>query len=113
MRVESHIHENVKVKNELTSVFESENTKIFSQSQKDAIEFFDATTSFQNGRYEVKLPFKEETDVNISDNYSVRNIRLKNVSNNTFKNRPDLLTEYDYIIIEQAKFDIIEPALGY
>ena len=48
LRVESHIHENIKTKNELTSVFEKENTKTFSQSPKDTIEFFDATTIFQN-----------------------------------------------------------------
>ena len=61
--VESHIHKNVNEKNECTPVFEQENTKTFSQPQKDAIEF-DAITIFQSDRYEVKLPFKEGTDVN-------------------------------------------------
>ena len=87
--------------NELTSVFEQENTEPFSPSQKDAIELFDAITIFQNGRYEVNLPFKEGTDANISDNYSVCRNRLKNLLNNTFKNKPDLLTEM--IILSKKK----------
>ena len=73
------------MKSELTSVFEQENTKTFPHWQKDAIEFLDATTIFQNGRYAIKLPFKKGTDVNISDNYSVCRSRLENLLNNTFK----------------------------
>lgn len=100
--VESHIHKNVKEKNDFTPVFEQENTKTFSQSQKDAIEFFDAITIFQSDRCEVKLPFKEGTDVNISDNYSVCRNHLKNLLNSTFKNKSNLFTEYDLIIKEQV-----------
>ena len=42
----------------------------FSFSEKDTLEFFDNTTVFKNNRY-VKLFFKDQTDVNLSDNYSV------------------------------------------
>ena len=40
--------------------------------------FFDNTTVFENNRYEVKLPFKNETNVNLSDNYSVCKKPVKN-----------------------------------
>ena len=63
--------------------------------QKDTLEFFDNTTAFENNRYEVKLPFKDETDVNLSDNYNVCKNRLKTLLNNTFKNNTNLLSEYD------------------
>ena len=57
----------------------------YSLSQKDTLEFFDNTTVFKNTWYEVKLPFKEETDANLSDNYSVFKNRLKTLLTNTFK----------------------------
>ena len=92
LRVKPQIH-NVKAKNELTSIFEKKITEPLSQSRKDAIELFDVTTIFQNVCYKVKLPFKEETDFNISGNFSVCRNRLENLLNNIFNNKDDLLTE--------------------
>lgn len=73
-----------------------------SQLQKDAIKFFNNIKSFENGRYELKLPFKEETDINISVNISVSKNRFGNVLNNFFKKKPRLMTKYDTLIKEQA-----------
>ena len=71
MKVESLVHESIKVKQDLSSIFQQKRMNDFSLLQKDTLEFFDNATVFKNNRYEVKLPFKDETDTNLSDNYRV------------------------------------------
>ena len=78
MKIESLVHESIKVKQDLSSIFQKKHTNDFSLSQKDTPEFFDNTTVFENNRYEVKLPFKDETDVNLTENYSIRENPVKN-----------------------------------
>ena len=78
MKVESLVHESIKVKQDLSSIFQQKHTNDFSLSQKDTPEFFDNTTVFENNRYEVKLPFKDQTDVNLTENYSIRENPVKN-----------------------------------
>ena len=78
MKVESLVHESIKVEQDLSSIFQQKHTNDFSFSQKGTPEFFDNTTVFENNRYEAKLPFKDKTDVNPNDNYSVRKNPVKN-----------------------------------
>ena len=68
---------------------------------------------FEKYRYEVKLPFKYETNVNLSYNYSVCKNRLKTLLNNTFKNNTNLLSVYDNIMKERANLNTIEPVINY
>ena len=113
MKVESLLHESIKVKQDLSSLFQQKHINDFSPSQKDTLEFFDNTTVFENNRYEVKLPFKDEADVNLSNNYNVCKNRLKTLLNNTFKSNTNLLSKYDNIIKEQANLNSIEPVIDY
>ena len=69
--------------------------------------------AFEKYRYEVKLPFKDETNVNPSYNYSVCKNRLKTLLNNTFKNNTNLLSVYDNIMKERANLNTIEPVINY
>ena len=71
------------------------------------IENFSSEIKFENGRYDVKLPFKENFEV-IEDNYAISKQRLKNLWK---KLRVDenLLSEYDNIINDQLENNIIEP----
>ena len=71
MKFESLVHESIKVKQDLSSIFQRKRINDFSPLQKDTVKFFHNTTVFKNNRYELKLSFKDETDVNLSDNYSV------------------------------------------
>ena len=112
MKVESLVHESIKVKQDLSSIFQQKHINDFSLLQKATLEFFDNTTVFENGRYEVKLPFKDETDVNLRVNYGVCKNRLETLLNNAFKNNTSLLSEYDNIK-EQAFLNSIEPVIDY
>ena len=56
MKVESLVHESIKVKLDLSSIFQQKLINDLSLSQKDSLEFFDNATVFKNNRYEVKLP---------------------------------------------------------
>ena len=60
MKIEFLVHESIKVKQDLSSIFQQKNINDFSLSQKDNLEFFGNTTVFENNRYEVKLPSKME-----------------------------------------------------
>ena len=83
MKIEFLVHESIKVKQDLSSIFQQKNINDFSLSQKDNLEFFDNTAVFENNRYEVKLPFKDGADVNLSDDYSGCKNRFKTLLNNT------------------------------
>lgn len=59
-----------------------------------------------NGRYEVKLPFKEHHDI-LHDNYNLAKTRLKGQWNK-FKNNHSLFDRYNSIFQEQLSLGIIE-----
>ena len=72
----------------------------FSSDDIQACENFEKTTKFENGRYTVRLPFKDHKET-IGDNYAVTRSRLKSLVLNTFQNNEHLLCEYNNIVDEQ------------
>jgi hypothetical protein len=63
---------------------------------------------FKGERYEVKLPWKEENEL-LPDNYKLSINRL-NSQLRRFKAKPNVLEEYDRVINEQLKTEVIERA---
>ena len=55
----------------------------------------------------MQLPFKDEQEI-LGDNYKVARGRLKSLYRHTFKEKTELLMEYDNIIQEQKEMGIIE-----
>ena len=60
-----------------------------------------------NGRYEVRLPFKEDHDL-LPDNFSHSKSRLNSLLRK-LRSQPDVLTQYDGVIQDQLSKGIIEP----
>ena len=77
-------------------------------SENDIIfyENFKKTINFENGRYKVELPFKDEQEIP-GDNYKVARGRLKSLYRHT-KEKLELFLEYGNIIQEQKEMGIIE-----
>ena len=87
---------------------ESNVINTISQNVKNVLGF-ENLIKFENGHYEVELPFKEEKEI-LGDNYNVARGRLKSLYLNTFKNNPKLFSYYDKIIREQKNIGILENA---
>ncbi|XP_068674900.1 uncharacterized protein [Montipora foliosa] len=62
---------------------------------------------FVEGRYQVRLPFKEDHDL-LSDNFAVCKSRLVSLLRR-LSAKPDVLRKYNDVIREQLKQGIIEP----
>ena len=109
LRVEAQIQDenflaNEHIKNCLDFQKPTKNENIFNE--------FKETTIFENGRYQVDLPFKKNHD-DIGDNFKNSKARLKSLFNNTFKENKELFIEYDKIIKEQRNLKVIETAGDY
>ncbi|XP_070546913.1 uncharacterized protein [Ptychodera flava] len=79
----------------------------YEESDDDrALEHFNETVKFENGRYHVKWPWKEEQP-DLPENRELAYGRLKTLVQKLSKN-PDLLEKYDAIIEEQRRREIIE-----
>ena len=83
-----------------------ESCGVNNEENKRVIENFTSEIKFVNDRYDVKLPFKENHSV-IEDNYNISKQRLKNLCKKLTEDK-NLLTEYDNIIQDQLKNNIIE-----
>ncbi|XP_070552477.1 uncharacterized protein [Ptychodera flava] len=79
----------------------------YEESDDDrALEHFNETVKFENGRYHVKMPWKEEQP-DLPENRELAYCRLKTLVQKLSKN-PDLLEKYNAIIEEQRRREIIE-----
>ena len=63
---------------------------------------FKETVRFNNGRYEVELPFKDNLDL-LGDNYNVAKCRLKSLYEGQFKRNKALYIEYNEVFKDQLK----------
>lgn len=77
----------------------------------NACENFDKTTKFEDGRYEVSLPFREEHEA-IGDNFAVTKNRLKRLTLHSRKIKTCLLHECDRTIKGKNNIDMIEQIPG-
>ena len=90
--------------NELHKFWETENV---GSDRRIAIEDeFESEIKFENGRYEVKMPFKDEHAI-LPDNYSLSKTRLTNLVRK-LKRSPSLAAEYQQVIKTQLESGIIE-----
>ena len=91
---------------EVKKILGFKNVKV-SDDDTYVVKCFEETTTFDQGLYDVELPFKDNIDY-IGDNYIVAKNRLKSLFNGTFKNNKELFIEYDKIIKEQNNLGILE-----
>ena len=90
--------------NELHKFWETENVGC---DRRISIEDeFEAEVKFDNGRYEVKMPFKEEHAM-LPDNYALSKMRLSNLLKK-LKSNSLLAAEYQKVIETQLESGIIE-----
>ena len=90
--------------NELHKFWETENVGC---DRRIAIEDeFESEIKFENGRYEVKMPFKDEHAI-LPDNYALSKTRLTNLVRK-LKRSPSLAAEYQQVIKTQLESGIIE-----
>ena len=69
-------------------------------------EQFEGNMNFQDGKYTVNLPFREENPT-LPNNYNIAANRLKTLTK-CLRRDPDTMKEYDRIIAEQLDKGIIE-----
>ncbi|XP_028397211.1 uncharacterized protein LOC114521021 [Dendronephthya gigantea] len=77
-----------------------------SREEKSVAEDFTSTIAFKEGRYEVKLPWKEQHQI-LPDNYEMSCKRLKNLVER-LQREPEILREYDTVIKNQLSKGIVE-----
>ena len=75
-------------------------------SERSVQELFTSNIAFQNGRYKVRLPWKDPC-ASISDNLRLSQRRLMTLLQRLRKD-PEVLKEYDAVIQQQKKMGIIE-----
>ena len=106
LRVDTQLVESARLEEQLRSFWELESLGICGEEKTLYDEFADNIT-FQEGRYEVSLPWKEFHDP-LNDNYLLSMKRLKGLLQR-LKQVPEILHQYDSIIQEQLSKGIIEP----
>ncbi|KAL9972922.1 hypothetical protein ACROYT_G019318 [Oculina patagonica] len=72
----------------------------------EALQKFNDTVRFEDGRYQVTWPWKEES-LSLPTNYELAMGRLRSLVNRLMRN-PEHLTKYDAVIQEQLQKGIIE-----
>ena len=100
---ENFINENIH--NMKKIVFEDFN-EIKKLENNESVSQFKDNLSFENGRYSIKLPLEEFHDA-LPDNYQLAKNRFISLQNQLEKNE-SLLNEYEAILKEYLKNDIIE-----
>ena len=108
---ESHVlnviqGENASIEKQLSKFWDLESIGIMEKEEDAIYENFGDKIKFENGRYEVCLPWKLNHPV-LPDNYSLCQRRLKGLTSR-LKNDPELLQEYDSIIKTQERAGIME-----
>ena len=78
------------------------------ENEQSVYDTFLENIEFQNGRYEVNLPFKEDHPV-IEDNYLLSRNRLSKLVAK-LKKEPEQLAEYNNVIMQQLELGMIENA---
>ena len=78
----------------------------FGDSDDEALQKFNETVKFDDGRYQVTWPWKND-GFQLSDNYCVAIARMKMLVNRLHTDK-DLLHKYDEVIQQQVKNNIIE-----
>ena len=95
----------------MRKVYENDWSKTLSEEDISVLEEFEEKTVFEDGRYHVSLPFKENTEP-LGDNYQVAKKRLKSLHEKFSKDK-ELLADYEKIIDEQRNLNVIEECEKY
>ena len=97
----------MKLNETLKTFWELESIGI-AEKQKSVYDKFEDQIKFENNRYVVNLPFKEDHPL-IEDNFNLNMNRLENLMKK-LKRDPELLKQYDDVIKQQRDLGIIEKA---
>ena len=89
---------------ELKKCFENDLKPKFSEEDWSVLNDFEEKIVFENGRYHVSLPFKENVEP-LGDNYPTSKRRLQNLLGKFAKDK-QLLADYENIINEQRNLNI-------
>ena len=106
LRVDTQQNESKSLDDRLRSFWDLESLGIRQPEETMYDEFANAIT-FQDGRYEVSLPWKDFHEP-LPDNYQLSYNRLQGLLHR-LKQTPSILQKYDDIIKDQLKKGIIEP----
>ena len=96
---------NEELNTQLRSFWDLESLGI-SKTDKSVCETFSSSVKFEEGRYTVRLPWKE-SHPDLSSNYELSVSRLNGLLRRLHQN-PDILEEYNSIIQEQISMGILE-----
>ena len=105
MRVEVEVDETRKL-NERIGKFWDLDTVGVREQEKSVYDKFIEDVVFKEGRYEVRLPFREGHPL-IADNYRFSLNHLRKLTRK-LRETPDILKEYDDIIQNQLEMGIVE-----
>ena len=106
LRVDDKPVESTQLAEQLRSFWELESLGIC-EEEKTLYDEFASNIVFQDGRYQVSLPWKEFHEP-LADNYLLSVRRLRGLLQR-LKRDPELLKEYDHTIREQLTKGVIEP----
>ena len=101
LRVEEH-----RLEEQVSRFWDLESIGIDQQRENSVYQQFQEEIEFKDGRYEVKLPWKQEHPL-LPDNYSLCQKRLQGLARKLHTNE-DFMKEYDAIIKGQEELGIIE-----
>ena len=107
LRVDNSNMNSFNLDREVENFFKLETIGISNEEDKQVCENLLDDIQFSEGRYEVKLPFKDSNPI-IEDNYNLSSNRLKGLVKKLRK--AELFERYDEIIINQLEEGIIEKA---
>ena len=108
LRVDTQPNDSKSLDNRLRSFWDLESLGIC-ELEKTMYDEFANTINFQDGRYQVSLPWKDFHEP-LPDNYKLSHNRLRGLLHR-LKQTPSILREYDDIIQDQLKKGIVESVL--
>ena len=106
LKIQSHTVEEFSSLDEQVRRFWDLETLGIQENEPTVQDKFIENIQFEEGRYEVKLPFKEHHP-QLPDNYGLSKTRLESQLKR-LASKPDVLEQYDQIIQEQIKNNIVE-----
>ncbi|XP_074658631.1 uncharacterized protein LOC141911540 [Tubulanus polymorphus] len=91
----------------LKNFWSIENLGLEENTDDPLFEEFKKSVQFKDGRYHVKLPWRDVDDLILPDNYEHAKKRLINLLTR-LRRSPDILSEYDSVIKEQLDNNIVQ-----
>lgn len=106
------------ISNQIKKFWELESLGITSENEQidplacDVMKTFESEIKFENSRYKVRLPWKSDKKHLLNDNKNVAEMRFSRLKKQ-FRNNPDLFVQYQSVLQDYLKQNIIEPVPDY